>query len=95
MILSVGKEILWVAFWGEGSFPCQHYSASISTQSRIIAKTASDARIMPHLLKAASYTLPLPITSRRHAEECLAEIKATKQSQRNYLSLPSTCEMDA
>lgn len=93
MILSVGKEILLVAFWGKGSFSCQHYSAKISTQSRIVAKTASDARIMPHLLKAASYTAPLPTTFRRHTEEYLAEAKATKQAQRNYLRLPSTFEM--
>jgi hypothetical protein len=76
MILSAGKEILLVAFWGKNSFCCQHYSASISTKSWIIAKTASDVRIMPHLLKAASYTSPLPTISRRHVKECLAEAKA-------------------
>jgi len=95
MILSVGKEILLVAFWGKGSFSCQHYSADISTQFRKIAKTASDARIMPHLLKAASYISPLPTTSKRCTEECLAEAKATKQAQRNYMSLPCTFEMAA
>jgi hypothetical protein len=34
MILSAGKEILLVVFWGGNSFSCQHYSANISTKSQ-------------------------------------------------------------
>jgi len=52
MILPVGKEILLVAFWGESSFASQHYSAENSTQSGILAKRTTDARIMLSLLEA-------------------------------------------
>jgi hypothetical protein len=58
--LSAGKETLLAQFWGKGSFSCQHYSADISAQSGIVAKTSPDARIMWPLLKVPTCTSPLP-----------------------------------
>jgi hypothetical protein len=34
---------------------------------------------MPHLLKAVLYTSPVPTTSRRRAEKCLAEAQGLRK----------------
>jgi hypothetical protein len=75
MISSAAKEILLVAFWGADSFSGQYYSAHISTQSRIIDKTAWDTRIMATLAKSSALQLASANTSGKRLRNALQGTK--------------------